>query len=143
MSDRVELVVRVVGDGVGRGAQEGSVPTLDDSELAAMAGSLRAGLLTLDVEDVRPAAAGPAPVGAKAAEMVVAGALLVSMAPPLIGGVVDVVASWLRRQVVDVEVEIAGHRLKGPVTSQQRDALVAAFLDRTEPEQIPIEPADS
>jgi hypothetical protein len=137
MGDRIELVLRILGTTEGSNGEQGP----DDTELAAMTRNLRAGLLTLDVDDVRPAPGGPAPAGAKAAETVLTGALLVALAPPLIGGVIDVVASWLKRQVIDVEVDIGGHRLKGTVTGQQRDALVAAFLDRTRPDQVAAEPS--
>jgi hypothetical protein len=89
------------------------------------------------VDDVQPALSGSAPEGAIAVEAVVTGALLVAVAPALIGGVVDVVASWLRRQPADIEVEIGGRRFKGQVTGPQRDELVAAFLH-----EIPVDRAD-
>jgi hypothetical protein len=59
------------------------------------------------------------------------GALLVTVAPVLIGGVVDVVVSWLRRQPDTVEVVISGQQFRGRVTRDQRDALVAAVINET------------
>ncbi|GIF76734.1 hypothetical protein [Asanoa siamensis] len=106
----------------------------DDDRLARMSRDLRAELLEGDVESVtRPS--GPPPAGAKSAEALTAGALLLAVAPPFVEGAVAVVASWLSRQARDVTVEIDGQTFSGPVTRQQRDALVQAYLARvaTEP----------
>jgi hypothetical protein len=105
---------------------------LDGAQIAGITRNLRGELLVLDVDDVRSASAGPAPAGAKGAEAIAAGALLVSMAPQLVGAVVDVITSWLRRQPIDIEIEIEGQRLRGSVTRAQRDAIVTAYLRRME-----------
>jgi hypothetical protein len=107
---------------------------LEPSRLAELTRNLRAELLRIDIEDVRPATVVPAPAGAKAGEAIAVGALVVSLTPVVVTAVIDVVASWLRRQATDIEVEIDGSRLKGEVTRQQRDALVAAYLDRVKAE---------
>ncbi|HET8683046.1 MAG TPA: hypothetical protein VFM54_14435 [Micromonosporaceae bacterium] len=102
---------------------------MSDAESAELSRNLRMELLTLDVDQVRPVDGGAPPAGAKAGEAVAFGSLLVSMAPTLLEPFIDVVVSWLRRQHVEVEVEIGGQRLKGSVTRKQRDQLVTAFLD--------------
>ncbi|GLY97307.1 hypothetical protein [Actinoplanes sp. NBRC 103695] len=101
---------------------------LNDEELAAASRNLQDLLLELDVDDVRPASDGPAPAGAKAGDAIAFGTLLVTVAPPLVKAVIEVVASWLRRQPQEIEVEIAGNKIKGVVTAAQRDAIVAAYL---------------
>jgi hypothetical protein len=106
-------------------------PDLTDAELAELSRLLGDELLALPVDDVRPAAEGPPPPGAKAVEAVALGALIVSAVPQLIGGLVDVVVSWLKRQPMEVSVEIDGQRFSGTVTRAQRDALVERFLERT------------
>jgi hypothetical protein len=103
-------------------------PDLTDEELAGLTRNLRDLLEELDVEDVRLVSAGPAPAGAKAGDAIAYGALLVSVAPPVVTAVIDVVASWLRRQPMEIEAEIAGNKIKGVVTAAQRDAIVAAFI---------------
>jgi hypothetical protein len=63
---------------------------------------LRAELLRLEVDDVRTVSAGSAPAVAKAGELIEVGALVVSLVPVLATAVVEVVASWLRRQPSDI-----------------------------------------
>jgi hypothetical protein len=106
---------------------------VDDAERAELAQDLQAMLMDLDeVDEATLSAGGPAPAGAKAGELVTWGALVVSLASAgSFQVVVDTVASWLRRQPADIEIEIDGQKLSGPVTREQRDALVQAFLART------------
>lgn len=116
MGGRLDLVVNVGGLDV------------DDVESAELSRSLRDELLAGDFDEVRPVPAGAPPAGAKAAEAIALGALMVSLAPATVGRLMEVVVSWLRRQPSSVEVEIGGHKLSSPVTREQRDAIVAAFL---------------
>ena len=118
MNGRIELVLQIHG------------VDLADVEVADLSRNLREELLTLDVDDARPAHADSPPPGAKAGEAVAFGTLLVTVAPVLAGGVIDIVASWLRRQPDTIEVDIGGQRLKGRVTAEQRDGLVTALLDQ-------------
>lgn len=118
MSDFEELRVVVSSD------------VLDADARAELARNLQGELLKIDVEDVRPEVSGPPPAGAKSGEAIAIGALIVSLAPSLAPTVVDIVASWLKRQPSDIEVEVDGNRLAGQVTPQQRDAIVAAYLSR-------------
>lgn len=99
-------------------------------ERADLARQLREELVALDQVAVEPAGAGPLPRGAKAVEMIAFGALAATLAPEVVPYLVEVVASWLRRQPSDIAVEIDGQRLHGRLSRAQRDAIVAAYLDR-------------
>jgi len=103
---------------------------VDDAERAELARGLQAMLRDLDeVDEAALVAGGPAPAGAKSGGLVTWGALVVSLASAGSYQVVlDTVASWLRRQSADIEIEIAGQKLSGTVTREQRDALVQVFL---------------
>lgn len=120
MDDLMNLRIRVNGD------------DLEDGEVAAASRNLRTALLTLDVEDVVTPTAGPPEPGAKSGLMAALGLLLVSTGPSVVPAVVDVALSWLKRQPIDVSLEIDGQRFSGQVTRAQRDALVQSFLDRHE-----------
>jgi len=88
-----------------------------------------------EVDEATLLAHGPAPAGTKSGGLVTWGALVVSLASAgSFQVVVDTVASWLRRQPADIEIEIDGQELSGMVTREQRDALVQAFLARTSTE---------
>jgi hypothetical protein len=110
-----------------------AAPDTTSEEMQGLRNRLRDELLRLPVDDVVPVSAGPAPAGAKAVEALELGALIVSIGQStgLIAAVVEVVASWMKRQPIHVEVTIGEHTLKGPVTAAQRDALVSAFLEKT------------
>lgn len=114
----MDVRVRLGGDDVG------------DAERAELGRVLQAMLRDLDVvDDAVFAAGGPAPVGAKSGGLVTWGALVVSLASAgSFQVVVDTIASWLRRQPADIEIEIDGQKLSGTVTREQRDVLVQAFL---------------
>jgi hypothetical protein len=96
--------------------------------------NLREALLDTDVDDVRQATAGPAVKGAKSGEVLAVGALVVTLAPPVVEHLMVVISSWLSRQPNDVEVEVDGQRFRGRVTRLQRDQLVAAYLRRLDRE---------
>jgi hypothetical protein len=99
-----------------------------------MANNLREALLDADVDDVRQGTAGSAPTGAKSGEVLAVGALVVTLAPTVVGSLMAMVSSWLSRQPSDVEVEIDGQRFRGAVTRSQREDLVAAYLRRLDRE---------
>lgn len=105
-------------------------PGVDPERLNELASNLAEALLAEDVDNVRAGTGGVAPAGAKAGEVLAIGALFVTLAPAVMEGVMAVVSSWLSRQPSDVEVDIDGHRFRGPVTRSQRDELVAAYLQR-------------
>jgi len=74
-----------------------------------------------------------APPGAKAAEVIAVGALVVVVAPVVVQGLMVIIDSRLSRQPDDVEVEIDGNRLRVRVTKAQRDGLVETLLRRANP----------
>ena len=107
-----------------------SGPDLTDDELAYAAQALRSELLDLEVDDVRAPDGGDPGPGAKSGALAAVGVMLVSAAPAVIPAVIDVALGWLRRQPLDVHLEIDGQILTARVTRKQRDALVAAYLQR-------------
>lgn len=109
-------------------------PDADAEDLRELADSLREAVLDTEVDDVRPATAGQAPAGAKSGEVLAVGALVVTLAPTVVEGLMAVVSSWLSRQPEEVEVEVDGQRFRGRVTRSQRDELVAAYLRRLDRE---------
>ena len=110
-------------------------PAADAESLSDLTRNLQTIILDeSDVYDVRPATTGPAPAGSKSGEVIAVGALVVTLAPIVLEGLVTVLSSWLSRQPSDVEIEVDGHRFKGRVTKAQRDALVTAFVRRVESE---------
>jgi hypothetical protein len=106
------------------------VPGADAESVQDLVLDLRRAILDTDIDDVRPATADAIPAGAKSGAALAVGALVVTLAPTVVEGLMTVVSSWLSRQARDVEIEVDGHRLRGPVTRRQRDELVAAYLRR-------------
>ena len=105
---------------------------MDEAEWAELGPGLQAILRDLDGVDEALVAGGPVPASAEFGELVTWDALVVSLASAgSFQVVLDVVASWLRRQPAGIEVEIEGQKLSGAVTREQRDALVQAFLAST------------
>lgn len=105
-------------------------PGADAETLQDLALDLRRAILVTDVDDVRPATADATPAGAKSDAALTVGALVVMLAPTVMEGLMTVVSSWLSRQPRDIEIEVDGQRLRGTVTRQQRDELVAAYVRR-------------
>jgi hypothetical protein len=103
---------------------------LDAEGLTALTRNLGEAVLAVDVDEVRPGTTGPAPAGGKSGEVLAVGALVVTLAPPVVEALMAVVSSWLSRQPRDVEVEIDGQRFSGAVSRSQRDQLVAAYVRR-------------
>ncbi|MFI6075620.1 hypothetical protein ACIA5C_29070 [Actinoplanes sp. NPDC051343] len=108
-------------------------PEADAESVQDLTHNLREALLDADVDDVRPATAGPPPPGAKSAEAVALGSLVVTLAPTVLENLFGMVSSWLSRQSADVQVEIDGNRFQGRVTRSQRDELLRAYLSRVDP----------
>jgi hypothetical protein len=102
----------------------------DAEELDEVTLRLRRELLELDVEGVERAYAGQPPHGARAAEAVELGALVVALATPTLGAVVATINSWLARQEArsaklqlgDKTIELTG------ISSEQQDRMLEAFL---------------
>jgi hypothetical protein len=105
---------------------------LDPQGVAKLTANLRQAVLETDVDDATLASAGRPVAGAKSSEALAVGALVVAVAPVVLGPLMTVVSSWLGRQPDDVELEIDGHRFKGRVSDEERARLLAVFLDRAD-----------
>jgi hypothetical protein len=90
----------------------------DDEELATQTSRLRRNLLELDVQAVRLVSAGPPPAGARAADVLEIGTLLVAFArtPQVVSAIAQVLSAWIAsrggRSVTvvlnDTRIELAG-----------------------------------
>lgn len=110
----------------------GGVP---DEDLASMAALLRDELLLLDVDDVRPAAAGPPPEGARA-DGAMDNAVLTVIAEnsrAMLGLVIGTVDAWRRRSDPrpTVRLELDGDVLEiSDATADQAQRSFDLFLKR-------------
>jgi hypothetical protein len=106
----------------------------DAEELAALAGQLGDQLLELDVERVDPVTDGQTPAGTRAGDVVVAGALIVSLVQSsgLLSALVDTVRSWVCRiGGRSVRLEIGGDVLEVTgIGSQAQRELIQVWIDR-------------
>jgi hypothetical protein len=108
----------------------------DLERIGALAGYLRAELLQLDVEDVRPLPAGEAPPGSRAFEVAAVGALLVSLGKSADGlrAVVGAVRVWLARGDGvrrTVRLELGGDVLElSEATAADQQRLIEVFVSR-------------
>jgi hypothetical protein len=107
----------------------------DPDDLDRMVRRLRTELMDVDVEDVEPMAAEDVPAGAKGADPVSIGALLVTLSAA--GGVfsvlIDTVRDWLGRQSAaqEVSVTIDGDTLVLKKSSaRERRQLIDAYVSR-------------
>jgi hypothetical protein len=103
-------------------------PDSDDEQVQELTQNLRDAVLDAPVDDARPVTAGLPPPGAKSGELVAVGALVVTLAPIVVEGLVTVLTSWLDRQSPEVEIDVNGIKFRGPVTRAKRDELVALIL---------------
>jgi hypothetical protein len=108
---------------------------VDAQELAHLTHQLRRTLLELDVEDVRPIREDDIPPGAKAVDAAAAGALVVTLAPVAMQGVIGVVQAWLAgRPAAAIKVTIGRDSLElTNATAEQVEQLTSAFLSRHPP----------
>jgi hypothetical protein len=109
-------------------------PEADAAELAGLAVDLRDQLLELDIECADHATAGQAPPGARAGEMLVAGALSVMLAQSskLLTALIETVQSWISRGGGrSVKLDIDGDVLEvtGITRGDQRE-LIQIWIDR-------------
>jgi hypothetical protein len=103
-----------------------------DEEVDRLTGRLREELLELDVDDVRRAAAGEAPEGARGIDPEVLGHLLVTLAPATLRAVVGTVRAWLARSAArSVRLELDGDVIEVTgVSSADQQRLVDLWIER-------------
>jgi hypothetical protein len=104
----------------------------DARELADLTAQLRRRLLELDVERVELVHSEDIPPGAKPAEAIAIGALVVTTAPAALKAVVGLVDSWLRnRPVRSATVTIDGDSMElAKISRTEQQQLLQAFLDK-------------
>ncbi len=117
--------------------------TDDDPQiLEESASALRAELLDLDVLDVLPVSAGPAPAGTRAMDVAEIGSLLVSIAqaPEALRQVVFAVRAWLARDTGGrrAELSINGDTLTVTgISAETQEQLIEAWLSTHTPTRTP------
>jgi hypothetical protein len=108
-------------------------PEADEKERVEASRQLREMLLRQRVEQVVPAGTESAPLGSKAGDLVVAGTLVVTLVPAVIGAVVATVQAWSERAagrsasltLGEDSVELTG------LSARQQRQLIDHFLERT------------
>jgi len=106
----------------------------DAEELAQITAKLRRELLQLDVDTVEHAAAGEAPPGAKAVELVMIGTLLVSLGRSVgtLASVVRTVQGWVGKNPArTVKLELNGDAIEiTGASSRDQQRLVDLWIER-------------
>jgi hypothetical protein len=107
----------------------------DAAELDDETAQLRDELLELDVSRVERPTAGPAPEGARAAEVAVLGTLLVEVGRGVIGGVVRAIEAWVvRRRTRSVKLTLDGDSIElSNVSDADQRRMLEVFLVRHVP----------
>ncbi|MEU3100355.1 hypothetical protein [Streptomyces griseoflavus] len=102
----------------------------DQEELDALALQLRERLLELDVDRVELNRSGDIPAGAKPADAIAVGALVVTAAPFVLRSAVDLVRTWIEnRPVRTVSITLGEDSLEmEAVSSADQQRLIEAFL---------------
>jgi hypothetical protein len=121
--DLLSLTLRVEGEA-----------GVDAQELDEVTRRLRQQLLELDVRSVGPVQAGRPPPGARSADVMMVGSLLVTLtrSPDLLKTLVGVVQGWLAGQhACGVELQIGGDTLKvSGLSSAEQRRLIDLFVER-------------
>ncbi len=106
----------------------------DAEELADLTRLLRTELLDLDVDSVEHAAGAPAPEGAKGAELISVGVLMVQfvLRADVLRSVVSTTAAWLRRQQArSVKLTLDGDTLEVTgISSEEQSGLIELWVAR-------------
>lgn len=109
-------------------------PEADTAELDELAGQLRDQLLELDIECADRATVGQAPPGARAGEILLAGALTLMLVQSsgLLTALVETVQSWVSRSGGrSVKLEIEGDVLEVTgITRKDQRELIETWIDR-------------
>lgn len=110
-------------------------PGADEAELEGRTLDLREELLELDVEEVRPPSAGPAPDGTRAVDAALLGTLVVTLGQEAIGTVVRAVAGWLSRGGShSVKLTLGDDSIElSDVSAADQRRMLETFLARHEP----------
>lgn len=112
-------------------------PDCDADELAQLTQRLRSELLDLEVDAVNRAAGGPPPEGAKAAELLSIGGLIVilGLSRHVLTAVVDTTVAWLAwQQRRNVKLTLDGDTLEVTgLSSAEQDKLVEQWVERHAP----------
>ena len=108
----------------------------DSERMEQLTLALRRELLQLDVEDVEPVRAGPAPEGTRAIDVAAVGALLVTLtsSAAALTGVVNTIRGWLaqgsRGRTVELSIGDKTLKLAG-ASDEQQEQLIREFLRST------------
>jgi hypothetical protein len=109
-------------------------PDYDADELLRLSQQLRVELVDLDVDAVQFASGGPAPEGAKAAELLNIGGLVVilGLQRHVLRAVVDTVVAWLaRQQTRSVQLTLDGDTLDVTgLSSSDQTQLITRWVER-------------
>jgi hypothetical protein len=102
----------------------------DAEELERLTRQLRGELEELDVEAVESIAGGPVPEGAKVADWVALGGLVVRYGPAAASAVVRIVQAWVARDARRSVTIRSGERelVITAATPEQQERLISAFL---------------
>ncbi|MFF3933664.1 hypothetical protein ACWCQB_33645 [Streptomyces hirsutus] len=106
------------------------VPDSDREELDELTRHLRERLLELDVDRVEPVRADHVPAGAKPADAIAVGALVVTLAPLALRSVLGLVQTWIEnRPVRTVSITLGDDSLElEAVSAADQQRLIEAFL---------------
>ncbi len=110
-----------------------SAADASSDEIDDMTRRLLAELRETDVESAELAAGGPAPAGAKSAEVVTAGTILLTVLPSALPKLIDFVQSWAMRsrgRTVKFKGKIAGQDVEFEGSAQDLQALLKTLQKR-------------
>ncbi len=110
-----------------------SADDASSDELDEMTRRLLAELRETDVESAELAAGGPAPAGAKSAEVVTAGTILLSVVPAALPKLIDFVQAWAMRgrgRTVKFKGKIAGQPVEFEGSPEDLQALLKTLQKR-------------
>jgi hypothetical protein len=121
-------------------------PEADEFEADRIVRRLRSEVDELDVDSVRPLPAGSLPEGAKGADPVTVGALMVALSAS--GGVfatlIGTLNAWLERQSARhrITVTVGGDSIElQQATAAEKEALVAAFVRKHSGKPVDVRPS--
>ncbi len=110
-----------------------SADDASSDEIDEMTRRLLAELRQTDVESAELAAGGPAPAGAKSAEVVTAGTILLSVVPAALPKLIDFVQAWAMRgrgRTVKFKGKIAGQPVEFEGSPEDLQALLKTLQKR-------------